>query len=488
MTDFYKTAHGDMFPWGTTEMTCYWTARKARDGVTKEVIFFGLQGIIQKYLAEKWSNFFINPDRCINEYMELMHSTFGYPQYANKFEKLAKLGYLPLSIKALPEGSRVPIGCPMVEVTNTHPDFAWLPGYIETLISSNLWFPITSATTAKRYHDIISEKYSVCGENPNLIPLAVSDFSMRGHTSTDSAEVNGAAHLLFFNKTANIPSIDYAKRYYFASNEDFQNAGTPSTEHSVMCAYGGPEKEIDAFKKIIEHSPMNTKISIVSDTYDLWNAVMNIYPVVMPIVKENHMVLICRPDSGDPVKIVCGDADMDISTPLTPRGACVYKGLVETLWDMFGGTCPRGYKLLDKHIRVIYGDAITPERCVNICDGLMRKGFSASNVIFGVGSYSYQYVTRDTYNQAYKATHAVVEGMERMLYKNPATDTDSMKKSQKGLCVVSHGIDGKLTYTDGWTRANYEKTPNLLQTVFLNGRCMNQQTFEDIRKRCRYEL
>jgi nicotinamide phosphoribosyltransferase len=477
MTDFYKTIHHRCYAPGTTETTFYWTARHSRDGFSDGVVFFGLHEFLKKLVEDFDAGFFKRRKQdVINEYKEFITVTLGADYADTKhIEALYDLGCLPLTIKALPEGMVVPIGCPMVEISNTHPEFFWLPGYFETLLSCNLWFPITSATTARKYRTFLEMTYKLAGEPIEKVDFACSDFSMRGMTSLESATMSGSAHLLFFKKTANMPAVDNLIKYYHAHLSEFENAGTPSTEHSVMSSFGMDETR--AYMHLLREFPRGP-LSIVSDTYNLWNVIDVLIPELKKYILAREGTTIIRPDSGDPVKIICGD-DSEQGT--------AKKGVVEALWDEFGGTTnAKGYKVLDSHVKVIYGDAITLDRCKVMCEKLMEKGFSPVNVVFGIGSYTYQYVTRDTYSFKFGCTHAVINGKDELLYKDPFTDKDKIKKSLKGLIIVYRdSIDGSIKYKDGFTRDGQRKLEdvNLMRSVFFFGG-MHDLEFKHIRKRC----
>jgi nicotinamide phosphoribosyltransferase len=479
MTDFYKTIHHNCYPDNTEKLYYYWIARTSRIKEINEVVFFGLQAYIKKFLIKEFrDNFFEKPKEEVVKYYENFISETLGKQYADvsHINTLHDLGYLPIRINALPEGKSVPIGCPMIEVTNTHPDFFWLPGHLETLMSCNLWMPTTTATTTKTFYDYLCKHY--CSNWRNL-PYAATDFSQRGMTSLESAEMNGAAHLLFFHKTANIPAISFLIKYYNAKLYELNNAGTPSTEHSVMSAYA--DNELEAYRTLLNRYPTGT-LSIVSDTYDLWNVVNNYLPILKETIMSRDGTIVIRPDSGNPPDIICGNP---FAKTTSER-----KGVVELLWDIFGGE-QRSFtsdKILDPHIRVIYGDAITLSRCKEICERLKYKNFSPTNVIFGIGSYTYQYVTRDTFGFALKATHAVIDGKEVQLYKDPVTDENRIKKSIKGRCLVYKEYkDERIKYKDGlYNDAVDENSGQLLRTVFEDGRLHVDDTYLEIQERVKH--
>lgn len=291
---------------------------------------------------------------------------------------------------------------------------------------------------------------------------------MRGLAGPEAACLSGAGHLLSFTGTDTIPAIEFVEHHY-AGDNGLIGASVAATEHSVMSA-GGERSETETFKYLLDLYPSGT-ISIVSDTWDLWNVVTHILPAMKERIMQREGTLVIRPDSGDPVKIVCGDAAKD-----GPAG----KGVVELLWEVFGGTITKtGHRQLDPHIGVIYGDAISYERAKAICDGLWEKGFASTNMVFGVGSYSYQYVTRDTYGFAMKATWANVGGTDRDLFKRPATD-DGTKFSATGrLAVASDGERLRVI-----ERASGEQeAASLLTTVWKDGEFKRRSSFADIRRR-----
>ncbi|MBI6871281.1 nicotinate phosphoribosyltransferase [Clostridium aciditolerans] len=478
LTDFYKTIHHMCYANGMTKLVSYWTPRMSRKENMDKVVMFGLQPFVKKYLIQYFNENFFQKDKeeVISEYKRVISKTMGNIAADTKhIEALHDLGYLPIQIKAVAEGLRVNIKTPMIEITNTHEDFAWLVNYLETFMSCNIWQPMTSATIAYRYREIIEKYFNLTVENWD-IRKACGDFSMRGFSSIESAELSGAAHLLSFLGTATIPAISYLEEYYNCNiEEELVGLGTPSTEHSVMCSYG--EDEFAAYKRLITEVFPTGVLSIVSDTYDYWNVITNIIPRLKEDILNRDGKIVIRGDSGDPVKIICGDKD-------AAKDSEEYKGTVELLWDIFGGEInSKGYKVLNSKIGTIYGDSITVERCEQICMGLEEKGFAVNNCVFGIGSYTYQYNTRDTFGFALKATHAVIDGEEKFIFKAPKTDKDNFKKSQKGMCYVyREGQD--ILYKDELTLKEQEECKdNLLEVVFKNGDLIKDYSLSEIRNR-----
>ena len=464
LCDFYKLSHRECYPKGTEVVYSTWTPRTSRiDGITK-VVAFGFQGFIKKYLIDYFNQYFFNQplESILLDYTRVVKYSLGIENpETSHIEALHKLGYMPLEIKAVEEGTLVPIRVPMLSVRNTEPEFFWLTNYLETLFSCSLWQPITSATIALEYKKILSQYAEETG-NVDFVPFQGHDFSMRGMSSLESAEVSGAGHLTSFIGTDTIPAINYLENYYFGDAEKYLlGVSIPATEHSVMCAYG-QENEFDLFKKLITEIYPSGLFSVVSDTWDFWQVVGEYLPKLKEEILSRDGKVVIRPDSGVPEDILCGSENG--VTELEQ------KGLIESLWDIFGGSVnEKGYKELDPHIGAIYGDAITIERCKTICERLKQKGFASTNVVYGIGSYTYQYNTRDTFGFAMKATYVVVNGEERMIFKDPKTD-NGVKKSQRGLVAIVESDNG-LTCVDNLLQADYEllEQEDLMKTIFYNG-------------------
>ena len=478
LTDFYKAIHHMCYAPGMTKLVSYWTPRMSRKDDMDKVVMFGLQPFMKRHLIQYFNENFFQKDKkkVVYEYKRIIFKTMGNMAADTKhIEALHDLGYLPIQIKAVAEGSRVNIKTPMIEITNTQDGFAWLVNYLETFMSCNIWQPMTSATIAYRYREIIEKYFNLTVEKGD-VRKACGDFSMRGFSSVESAELSGAAHLLSFIGTATIPAISYLEEYYNCNiEEEIVAVGTPSTEHSVMCSYG--EDEFAAYKRLITEVFPSGVLSIVSDTYDYWNVITDILPRLKEDIINRDGKIVIRGDSGDPVKIICGDKNAE-------KDSEEYKGTVELLWDIFGGEInSKGYKVLNSKIGTIYGDSITVERCEQICNGLEEKGFAVNNCVFGIGSYTYQYNTRDTFGFALKATHAVIDGEEKFIFKAPKTDKDNFKKSQKGMCYV-YGDGEDILYKDELTlKEQAEFKDNLLEIVFKDGKLIKDYSLSEIRNR-----
>lgn len=480
-TDFYKTGHIFQYPKGTEYVYSTWIARKSRNPKFTYVVNFGLQHFIQKWLIEDFNKNFFNKTKkeAVDSYQEIISQSIGDIPYEH-ISKLWDLGYLPLHIKGIEEGVKVPIRVPLVTIVNTKPEFFWLTNYIETMFSAEMWGPTTSATIADQYRQLLSDYCEKTGGDPNFIQFQGHDFSMRGMYGVEAATLSAMGHLTSFVGTDTIPAIQELINYYQAKG--LVGCSVPATEHSVMCA-GGKENEIETFRRLIEDVYPNGIVSIVSDSWDLWKVLTEYLPKLKDKVLARDGKLVIRPDSGDPVDIICGtfwkeNPHPNRTTPI-PTSKAEQKGVIELLWDTFGGTInEKGYKVLDPHIGAIYGDSITLERAEQICQRLMDKGFCSTNIVFGIGSYTYQYNTRDTLGFALKATWCQIDGVQYDIFKDPATD-DGTKKSPKGRVKVFRNENG-ITFKDQCTAE--EETEGLLKTVFLNGDLVNKVTLNQIRE------
>ena len=498
LTDGYKTGHNKMYPEGTTLVYSNFTPRsnKYAPKGCDEVVSFGQQMVMKQIHEAFQRDFFSQPkDVVCGQMKEELTMYLGMDYDVTHFEKLHDLGYLPIEVKAISEGTMVPIKVPVLTIYNTHPDFYWLTNYLETILSNLLWKPMTSATIARQYRKVLTgwmEKTDPA--NAWFIDWQGHDFSMRGMDSAEAVISSGLGHLTAFSGTDSLPAIHGARKYYGA--EGFVAASVPATEHSVMCA-GGKEDEVDTFRRLLETYPKGI-LSVVSDTWDLWKVCTEHLVTLKEEILSRDGKLVIRPDSGDPVDILCGYTVKDWVEDhrLESYGCPESKGVIELLWDVFGGTVnEQGYKVLDPHIGAIYGDSITIDRANEICTRLESKGFASTNVVLGIGSFTYQYNTRDTFGFAMKATYVeikhpaesgspafAIEGRE--IFKDPITD-DGTKKSATGLlCVEEH--DGKIGLYDKVQWAT-EKT-GLLQTIYLNGEFHNETTLSEIRNSIKESL
>ena len=539
--DFYKTGHVVQYPLGTTEVYSNFTARSDRlapvlragpaafDG---KVVFFGLQGFIKSFLIATFNDGFFNipKQQAVRAYKRRLDTSLGLDAVdVSHIAALHDLGYLPLEVKALPEGSRVNIKVPFYTLRSTLDDFYWLTNYLETVFSSDTWKQITVATIAYQYRRLLEHFADATGADQSFVDWQAHDFSARGLSGAFDAMVTGSAHLLSFTGTDSVSAIDYLEQYYNA-NADTELIGgsVPATEHSVM-SMGGALDELQTYRRLITEVYPDGIISIVSDTWDFWRVITEYTETLKAEIlarRPNAMgqaKVVFRPDSGNPVHILTGYVVQDVdsldddamlglnqSTEAVQCGGRFYlfeattekssqtvkeknfsfveirkaeaKGAVECLWDIFGGTMTaKGYKVLNDRVGLIYGDSITLERAWHIMQRLMDKGFASTNTVLGVGSFSYQFLTRDCFGMAMKATSGVVNGERRELFKDPVTDNGT-KKSARGLLRVEKEGDDFVLY-DQQTTA--QEGQGCLETVFCDGVLLRDESLADIRARLR---
>ncbi len=559
LTDGYKLDHRRQYPVNTRAVYSNWTPRscdyfpEAHEGA----VVFGIQYFIKEYLMKRFTEGFFNKpkDEAVSEFSRRVNTFLGKGNQVgnNHIAALHDLGYLPIEIKALPEGSICPIRVPALTFINTHPDFFWLTNYFETLISTTLWLPMTSATSARLYKKELMRHAEKTGFNDVNINFLIHDFSMRGMAGVEAAIMSGMAHMTSFCGSETIPAIAGLEEYYNADAEKELIAATiPATEHSVMCA-GGKEDEFETFKRLITDVYPTGFVSIVSDTWDFWKVMTEYLPKLKEDILARDGRLVIRPDSGDPVDVICGvtedvihikdsfenneeaeqfyeDIILDRVRSVTPHGECgpteysiiveyqgkyskvtltniswnrydkqyyfidmwekakftveeidstIYTGSYEILWNIFGGTInEKGYKVLNPKVGIIYGDSITLERQKEIYRRLEEKGFAATNLVLGVGSYTYQYKSRDSLGFAMKATWCQVGDEEREIFKDPKTDNGT-KKSLKGLIAV-HEEYGKYVAEDQVSKED-EKL-GCLNTVYKDGKLVKNWTLSEIRE------
>lgn len=473
--DFYKTGHGPQYPDNTEMVFANWTARNSRIPEIDEVVFFGLQYYMQEFLEDRWNrDFFDQPKaKVVAAYARRM-KTSGIDIKIDHIEALHDLGFLPIEIWALPEGTLVPLGVPMFVIWNMekYPEFAWLTNYLETSLSHTLWGPCTSATIAREYRKIAMRAAEQSGGAPEFVDWQMHDFSCRGMWGFEASMMSGAGHLLSFYGTDTVSAIDFLEEYYDADADEGMIGGSvPATEHSVM-SMGGQENETDTYRRLLTEVYPTGVVSVVSDTWDYWAVWTDILPDLKDVIMAREGTLVIRPDSGDPYKILVGD-------DRAPEGSPEHKGSFQLAWEIFGGTTnDKGCRQLDSHINLIYGEKITRETAECIFAGLILKGFVPTCVL-GIGSYTYTYNTRDTFGFAMKATYGVVAGEGREIFKDPKTDS-GLKKSARGLLAVFKDDSGKLLLKQS---ATWDEVCDCeFSQVFSAGQIARRTNLKDIRK------
>jgi len=528
LIDGYKCDHRRQYPDNTEIIFSNLTARSTRRPNTDKVVFAGLQYFVKEYLIKQWNeNFFCKPiDEVIAKFSNRINNYLGPNDVGEQhIRDLYALGHLPVVILALPEGSEHALKVPSLVLWNTDERFGWFTNYLETILSTSVWGMCTSATTAHQYKKLLTKYAAETVGNTDFVQWQGHDFSFRGMFGMEAACMSGAAHLFSFTGTDTIPAIDFLEQYYNAdATKELVGGSVAATEHSVMCA-GGADDEIGTFRRLINDVYPKGIVSIVSDTWDYWNTLTNIARELKSEIMQRDGKVVFRPDTGDPVKVVVGykvfnsafaincnkgtnwDCDyedayeagyelikfedqfytltesfllgeVEIEDLKVDISEAEVKGSIECLWEVFGGKVnDKGFKELDPHVGLIYGDSITLERAQQICEGLKRKGFASTNIVFGIGSFTYQFATRDTDGYAVKATYAKINGVDKEIFKSPKGA--EFKKSAKGLTAVFKDANGEFYLKD---QATWEEVNNCeFVKVFENGELLKDWTLQQVR-------
>ena len=477
-TDGYKTSHHLMYPKGTQLVFSNFTPRSTKymPKQAQDIVVFGIQYTMM-YINDLFKENFFSKDKeqVCQELQKYLNSYLGVEYDISHFESLYDLKYLPIEVRALEEGTVIESKIPILTIYNTLPEFYWLTNFLETLISTTLWKPMHSASMSYAYSKLV-RKYAKETDKNNL-PFTVfqcHDFSMRGMQSLESAIASGLGFLVSSSGTDTLPVLQASEYYYGTSDVAFS---VPASEHAIMTAYG-KENEIDSFSRILDLFPTGV-VSMVSDQFDLWKVLTEYLPQLKEKIMARDGKAVFRPDSGDPADILCGlNTRKDKTFSGDEVKSSAYKGVIELLWEVFGGeTNEQGFKVLDSHVGAIYGDSITLDRVEEICERLKEKGFASTNIVFGVGSYSMGYATRDNQGSAVKATYVEVNGEGREIFKQPVTD-DGTKNSAKGLLAV---FNGKLKDQCTWDEVCSKE--NELKPLYKDGRLLRVTTLTEIRQK-----
>jgi nicotinamide phosphoribosyltransferase len=590
LSDGYKATHADMYAENTEVVSSNLTPRGDKiykrtctryyDG---KLTVIGHAGAIQE-IVEMWDDFF-KMDRgiAIARFKLLCDNYMGYSIVGtDRLAALHKLGYLPLEIRTLDEGTKVNMGVPVLTIRNTVDHAFWLVNFLETVISNLTWKPSTAATIAQEYRAMLTDFAIRTGVPLDVVNIQAHNFADRGMSGFEDAARTGFGHASSFLGSDSLGTVMYAQQYYRAGN--FVSCSVPATEHAVSTSnILRIESELmhqEYVFKNVEQKDICTKmaradedvrliaevmfmyelmlkfpvgiLSYVADSFDFYGLITRGLPYLKEVImrRQSNGVtpgrLVIRPDSGDPLTVLCGikihdvphstvsilenedradDSINDIGYGVVDgqdggsefeyfvrstdgdilrisgetcgsRGyGGVYvdgfssevvelnaeqRGAIAVLMDIFGHTVTdKGFKLLDDHIGLIYGDSITTNRCLSILERMESMDYASGNAMFGVGSFTYQCVTRDTFGFAVKATYTRVNGKDIAIFKDPKTD--SSKKSAKGLLFVHGGLAGIPELLDNVTMEMHTSEENLLKVRFLDGQFYNMPTLDGIR-------
>ena len=447
-TDSYKASHFLQYPPGTTHVSSY---IETRGGDYEKAIFFGLQMFIKEYLDKPITYDDISEAKAVMEAHGVPFNEEGWKYIVQNHN-----GYLPIEIQAVPEGTPVAMRNALVQVVNTDPECAWLTSYVETALLRAIWYPTTVATVSYSCKQTIARYLDMTADSSEGLVFKLHDFGARGATTEEAAAIGGAAHLVNFWGTDTISGIMAARRYY---NAEMAGFSIPAAEHSTMTAWG-KEGEVDAYRNMLDQfSGPGKLVAVVSDSYDLWNAIDNIWgDELKERVESTGGTLVVRPDSGNPVEVVTET--------------------IERLMAKFGyETNSRGYRMLPACVRVIQGDGVNVDSIAEILKAMEANGLSADNVAFGMGGALLQKVNRDTMRFAMKANAVKVDGVWRDVYKDPVTDRG--KRSKKGRLAVIEPTPG--TYQT-IPEAELGSRKNILETVYRNGKLIREFSFDEVRE------
>lgn len=445
-TDSYKMSQFNQYPKGTEKLFSY---IESRGGEYDTTLFFGLQMFLKEYLAKPITQEMIDEAEVFAAAHGVPFNREGWVYILTTYK-----GKIPVRIRAVPEGTQVPVSNILASIENTDPNCAFVTSYLETALLRAIWYPTTVATGSKYVKNQIAKYLDITSDSSEGLPFKLHDFGARGVSSFESAGIGGAAHLVNFMGTDTITGALFANKYYDAGVAGFS---IPATEHSTMTSWGKDE-EVDAYRNMLNQYKSGGILAVVSDSYDFYNACENIWGgELKQEVIDSGAVVVIRPDSGDPVEVVV-------------------KGL-QILETKFGSVRnEKGYRLLN-NVRIIQGDGINPEMLVEILEAVTRAGFATDNVAFGMGGGLLQQVNRDTQKFAMKASAIRVNGLWKDVYKDPVTDTG--KKSKRGILTLVENADGSIETV---RVADVNRRKDLMQEVFVNGTITKTYTFDEVRE------
>ncbi|XP_077458656.1 nicotinamide phosphoribosyltransferase 2 isoform X2 [Stigmatopora argus] len=455
-TDSYKITHYKQYPPNISKIYSYFECRRKKGTQFSEVVFFGLQYLLKKYLTGR-----VITEEKIQEaklfyQLHFKQAVFDEEGWRKVLEKHD--GRLPIRIKAVPEGKIIPRGNVLFTVENTDPSFFWLTNYVETMLVQ-MWYPITVATISREFKKILAKHLKATSGSLEGLELKLHDFGYRGVSSQESAALGGAAHLVNFCSTDTVAGLLMAQRYYGCQMAGFS---IPAAEHSTIISWG-KSREKDAFERLLD-AFSSGPVSVVSDSYDIFNACKHIWGDKLKervMERGQDSFLVIRPDSGDPAETLIE--------------------VIRILEECFG--CSRnsmGYKLLPSYLRIIQGDGIDLKSVDEILHKLSDEGWSAENVFFGCGSSLLQKLNRDTLSCAFKCSYVETNGKGMDVYKLPVTDPS--KGSKRGRLSLRRNSNGLLETVE---RGAGKPEEDLLVTVFENGCLLQNYSLEEIRKHAR---
>lgn len=490
--DGYKLDHISQYVDGTSVVYSNMTprsdrlARVIRENFNGKVVFFGMQYAIKKMIADWNQTFFSQPKELVlKKYARRIKNYIGFEKGQTQIDAMAKLhdlGYLPLEIKALPEGSRVDMKIPVFTVKNTHPDFFWLTNYLETYLSCTIWPACNAASLSEQYW-LASKRWALETGAPDFwVNIANHCFAARGMRGEEDAMVSGAGHLLFSIGSDTLWSIDFFEEYYNAdSDKEMIACSVSAFEHATATQriekFGS---EVAAVRDAITNIYPKGILSYVADSRDYYKFISEgLVELKDDIIARTEDELglvkfVIRPDSSPktPLEVICGDKDAVVGSP-------EWAGSLEILWNIFGGTTnEKGYRVINPKVGLIYGEAITLDMQTKIYSKMKEQGFCVSNVLFGVGSWAFlEASSRDSYSFAIKGSNSIVDGEQLSMQKTPKTAATS-KTSARGLLRVEKEGDDFVLYDQ---QTPEQEKQGELKTVFKDGEITKLTSLTEIR-------
>ncbi len=443
--DSYKIGHYAQYPFKTRQINSYIEARKGKYP-NSQICFFGLQAFLKSLKP-------ITSDDL--EEMQELAEPFGGGVNENGWDRILTKhgGNLPIEIQAIPEGTVVPVGTPLVQIVNTDSALPWLPSYLETQLLRAVWYPSTIASNDLHTFKLMREFLEVSADSLETLPFMLHDFGSRGVSSAETAALGGMSHLVYFRGTDTVTANRYARDFY---NEPTAGFSIPAAEHSTITSWIGSGGEEAAFKNMLDRYLLPGKVvSVVSDSYDIYNAVENLWGnVFRDRIKDSGGRLVVRPDSGNPMTVV--------------------PWILQSLEKNFGSSVNnKGFRVLHPSVRVIQGDGMSHDTIRQLLSIVVGMGFSAENLVFGMGGGLLQSVTRDDYGFAMKTSSALIDGQQVDVFKDPITDPG--KRSKKGKQAVH--------YPNNNVDNNVDAPTNMLRPVWRKGELLMEQSFAEIRER-----
>lgn len=458
-TDSYKPSHWLQYPPDASSMFSYF---ESRGGKYPAVTFFGLQYLLKKYLTVKITEQHVKEAA---EFCEAHGEPFnegGWMRIVNKFD-----GKLPVRIRAVPEGTKVPNHNILFSVESTDPDTFWIVSWLETQLV-RIWYPSTVCTLSSHNRDVIMSFLKETADDPEAeIDFKMHDFGGRGVSCREQGKIGGAAHLANFKGSDTIVGVLAANKYYDC---DMAGFSIPAAEHSSITGWGR-ENEVDAYRNFVEaflygKNPQNKKFPLaacVSDSYDIWNVIENVWcGELHDLVRNSGGTLVVRPDSGVPVEVVT---------------KCL-----QTFDHKLGlKKNSKGYKVLPPYYRLIQGDGVEDDSILEILKAVKNNGFSTSNIAFGIGGALLQKLNRDTQKCAFKCSAMLRNNQWIDVSKDPIDDPGKRSKPGRLDLVKENGQYKTIQLPDDKIAADNSE----MHTVFENGELMNLTTFDDVRERAR---